>query len=361
MATFQQRGDTWRAIVRRKGFKPKSRTFPTKTAAKTWADRMERELAEQEARGASELDDATVADLVDWYRSYVGKLKRISATQKGNLTRVKEGLGAKFASRLTAADVIEHVRRRRQGEHVNGEGLQIPACSGATMSVELGYLSEMLKVAKSMGKLTLPHDPVAEARPALRLVKLVAKSAKRTRRPTQDELDRLTAHFRAHAWRMKLPMADIVAFAVGTAKRQEEITRLLWADLDEPHRTALLRDAKHPRAKDGNHKRFPLLGDMWALVQSQPRTDKEARIFPYKSDSIGAAFRRACVALKIEDLHFHDLRHEATSRLFEQGYSIEQVAAVTLHESWQELKRYTQLRPESLHRDRAPTFNDDAG
>jgi site-specific recombinase XerD len=45
----------------------------------------------------------------------------------------------------------------------------------------------------------------------------------------------------------------------------------------------------------------------------------------------------------------HDLRHEATSRLFEHGYSIEQVAMVTLHESWSELKRYTQIKPESLH------------
>ena len=51
-----------------------------------------------------------------------------------------------------------------------------------------------------------------------------------------------------------------------------------------------------------------------------------------------------------DNRHF-DLRHEATSRLFEQGYSIEQVSAVTLHQSWQELKRYTQLRPESLHRE----------
>ncbi|KRC35108.1 MULTISPECIES: site-specific integrase [unclassified Lysobacter] len=349
MATFQQRGDKWRAIVRRKGFKPKSRTFPTKTAAKIWAERIERELAEQEARGTSELDGATVADLIDWYRDYVGKLKRISPTQKGNLTRVKEGLGAKVASRLVAADVIEHVRRRRQGEHVNSAGKQIPACSGATMNVELGYLSEMLKVAKSMGKLTLPHDPIAEARPALRLVKLVAKPIRRTRRPTQDELDRLKAHFKANEWRMKIPMVDIIDFAVGTAKRQEEITRLLREDLDAETRTALLRDAKHPRAKEGNHKRFPLLGEMWGLVERQPQTSP--RIFPYKPDSIGTAFRRGCVALGIQDLHFHDLRHEATSRLFEQGYGIEQVATVTLHESWQELKRYTQIRPESLHRD----------
>jgi site-specific recombinase XerD len=53
----------------------------------------------------------------------------------------------------------------------------------------------------------------------------------------------------------------------------------------------------------------------------------------------------------MDDLHFHDLRHEATSRLFEQGYQIQEVAIVTGHQSWDMLKRYTQLRPESLHRD----------
>lgn len=351
VATFQQRGERWRAIVRRKGFKPKSRTFPTKTAARIWADRIERELAEQEARGVAEHDGATVAELVDWYQGYVRGLKTVSLTQKGNLTRIKEGLGVKIASKLTSGDVIEHVRRRRQGLHRNKDGLVIPACGGATMSVELGYLSEMLKVAKSVGKLTLPHDPVAEARPALRLVKLVTKSKKRDRRPTADELSRLKAHFEANRWRMQIPMADIVDFAIGTAKRESEITRLLWDDLDKATRSLLLRDAKHPRSKQGNHKRFPLLTGMWDLVEQQPKDSDEKRIFPYKADSIGAAFRRACSALKIDDLHFHDLRHEATSRLFEQGYSIEQVATVTLHESWQELKRYTQLRPESLHRD----------
>ncbi|MBX9400211.1 tyrosine-type recombinase/integrase [Lysobacter sp. BMK333-48F3] len=74
-------------------------------------------------------------------------------------------------------------------------------------------------------------------------------------------------------------------------------------------------------------------------------------MFPYNSKSIGTAFRRNCVALGIKNPTFHDLRHEATPRLFEQGYSIEQVAAVTLHRSWEELKRHTQLRPETLHRD----------
>jgi site-specific recombinase XerD len=58
--------------------------------------------------------------------------------------------------------------------------------------------------------------------------------------------------------------------------------------------------------------------------------------------------------LKIEDLHFHDLRHEGTSRLFEAGFSIQQVALVTGHKDWKMLRRYTHLKPETLHA--APNF-----
>ena len=81
-------------------------------------------------------------------------------------------------------------------------------------------------------------------------------------------------------------------------------------------------------------------------MQAQPRGG--AYIFPYDPRSVGAAFTRACHVLGINDLRFHDLRHEATSRLFERGYQIHEVAQFTLHESWNELKRYTNLKPENL-------------
>ena len=61
------------------------------------------------------------------------------------------------------------------------------------------------------------------------------------------------------------------------------------------------------------------------------------------------SFRRQCRDLKIDDLHFHDLRHEGTSRLFEMGFTIEQVALVTGHKDWKMLRRYTHLKPEMLH------------
>jgi site-specific recombinase XerD len=53
--------------------------------------------------------------------------------------------------------------------------------------------------------------------------------------------------------------------------------------------------------------------------------------------------------LSIPNLHFHDLRHEGTSRLFEEGFEIQQVALVTGHKDWRHLRRYTNLRPEDLH------------
>lgn len=83
--------------------------------------------------------------------------------------------------------------------------------------------------------------------------------------------------------------------------------------------------------------------EAWAIIRRQPRTSQY--IFPYNPRSIQAAFTRACQILGIVDYHFHDNRHEATSRLFERGYEIHEVALFTLHESWNDLKRYANLRP----------------
>lgn len=116
----------------------------------------------------------------------------------------------------------------------------------------------------------------------------------------------------------------------------------------------LIRDRKDPRRKAGNHQRIPLLSvsgyDPCALIEEQRvPVGGRGRIFPYNGRSIGTAFRRGCRTLGIEDLHFHDLRHEATSRLFEAGFSIEQVALVTGQKDWKMLRRYTHIRPEGLH------------
>ncbi|MFZ1885080.1 MAG: site-specific integrase [Rhodoplanes sp.] len=165
---------------------------------------------------------------------------------------------------------------------------------------------------------------------------LVGKGDERNRRPTQDELDRLIAAFDLNP-RQQIPLGRIVRFAVATAMRQDEICRIGWADIDRDNKMLLIRDRKDPRRKNGNDQRIPLLDvsgyDAWTIIEEQRKftAGSAGRIFPYNGRSVGTAFRRQCRELKIKDLHFHDLRHEATSRLFEAGFSIEQVALVAGH------------------------------
>jgi integrase len=137
--------------------------------------------------------------------------------------------------------------------------------------------------------------------------------------------------------------------------RLEEICKARWSDLEPRARVLLIRDRKDPRNKKGNNQRIPLFAatgyDAWAIVEEQRamRSNDDDRIFPFDHRSVGTAFHRGCAHLNIHNLHFHDLRHEGTSRLFEAGFTIDQVALVTGHKDWKMQKRYTHLKPEALH------------
>ena len=133
--------------------------------------------------------------------------------------------------------------------------------------------------------------------------------------------------------------------------RLDEICRAECRDFDPNNKTLLIRDRKDPRKKSGNSQRIPLLDvsgyDAVGIIEERLSFASmgSSRIFPYNGRSVGTAFRRQCRALNIDDLHFHDLRHEGTSRLFEAGFSIEQVSLVTGHKDWKMLRRYTHLKP----------------
>jgi len=202
---------------------------------------------------------------------------------------------------------------------------------------------------------TRKQSVIVLARIALARLGLVGQGNERDRRPTQDELDSLVAAFEDQ----KIPVGRVIRSAVATATRQDEISRIEWADFDPQKKMLLIRDRKDPRRKSGNIQRIPLLDvtgyDACAIIEEQRYCvgGDRGRIFPYNGKSVGTAFRRQCCNLKIEDLHFHDLRHEGTSRLFEAGFSIEQVSLVTGHKDWKMLRRYTHLKPEALHNARA--------
>src|SRR5262249_8321821 len=204
------------------------------------------------------------------------------------------------------------------------------------------HLSNIFTVARPAWSYPLARAAFDDALTVLSKLGLIRKAIERTRRPTLEELDRLMEHFgriRNHR-PSSIPMQKIVLFALFSTRRQEEITLLRWEDLDDDR--ILVRDMKHPGDKIGNNVYCELPSAAIEIVRSMPRTDD--RIFPYSTDAISAAFTRACQFLGIEDLRFHDLRHEGISRLFEMGRTIPQAAAVSGHRSWTSLKPYTHIR-----------------
>ena len=115
-------------------------------------------------------------------------------------------------------------------------------------------------------------EVVQEARNACGELRLIGKPRRRTRRPTADELARLKAYFAGRDRRAEIPTEAVMEFAIASARREAEICRLEWRDNDAIGRTGLVRDAKHPTDKDGNHRRFKYTPEAWAIVQKQPRT-----------------------------------------------------------------------------------------
>jgi integrase len=162
-----------------------------------------------------------------------------------------------------------------------------------------------------MWKYPLDRQAMDDALNVLRKMGIISKSDERDRRPTLDEIDKFMIHFGVVKKRRpgSIPMQKIIAFAIFSTRRQEEISRMARVDL-EPGRI-LVRDMKHPGEKAGNDTWCDLVPEAERIIQSMPEVAPE--IFPASADAISAAFTRACKLLGIDDLHFHDLRHDGIS------------------------------------------------
>lgn len=324
MASIVKIGKRWRALIRRRGHKSICKTHPTKAAAEAWARAVEAQL--DQGRPVVAATGLTVASLIQRYRDLRETVRPILDTSNEHyiLKHLEAGLGSIAVSSLTTDDLVNWCRKRRE----EGAGPY-------TLNIEISKLGTVMRYAAD----DLP-DVVGKARPRLAYLGLIGGGGRRERRPTEDELNRIL---------QALPVryAEATRFAVATAMRRSEICSLRWSDVDEVSRLVLIRDRKHPRRKQGNDEWVPLLGVAWDILQRQPRDDE--RIFPLHPQTLSKTFKAVCDRLSIPDLHFHDLRHEGTSRLFEQGFQIHEVSLVTGHKDWRHLRRYTQLRPEDLH------------
>jgi integrase len=306
-----------------------NRTFDRRQAALVWLEKRERELNQPGGLDKARHQAVTLGMAID---RYISESEKQMGRTKAQVLRTIQGMtiANKPISTITSADLVAMLR-------------EIDA-QPSTRGNYLSHISTIFALARPAWGYDAEHSTAKDAASSAKRLGITAKSKHRSRRPTLDELDRLMDHFQDRETRRPamMPMTKIIVFALFSARRQEEITRIRWDDLDPAHSRILVRDMKNPGEKLGNDVWCDLPEPALKLILSMPRTDRE--IFPYTTDAISANFTRACQLLGIEDLVFHDLRHEAASRLFEMGLNIPHVAAVTGHRSWQSLKRYTHLR-----------------
>lgn len=330
MATFRKRGPyQWQAQVRKKGHPLQSKTFDTRAAAETWACAIEVEMDKGVFVSRAEAESTTLKELLERYLTEVTPLKKGAAPETIRLRAfMKHPLARRFVAGIRGVDIARYRDER------------LRKVSSATVKRDLVILGHVFEVARKEWGIHI-HNPVRD-------IKLPANGRARDRRlqPGQDgkegEEDRLVKACRKARNPFLVP---IVRLALETAMRQGELICLRWEHIDLTRRIAHL-----PDTKNGESRTVPLSTTAINVLRSLPRS-LHGQVFPcLTTEAIKRSYIRAVRRAGIEDLRFHDLRHEATTRLFEKGLNIMEVASITGHKDLRMLRRYTHLKAEDLAR-----------
>ncbi len=308
-----------------------TRTFERKAAASAWIDKTEEALLNPRALDEVRQDDPPLRSVIERYMAESKKAMGRTKKQVLNTLKDEHEIADMLCSAISSADITSlatDLGRTRQP---------------ATVANYLSHLGAVFAIARAAWRYPLDPAVMKDGHLVAQKLGLTGKGKERDRRPTLAELNIILTHYQAREREVEmLPMTKIVPFAIFSTRRQEEIVSIRWPDLDEEHNRVLIRDMKNPTEKVGNNVWVDIPPEAMKIIKSMPRV--EDRIFPYTTDAVSASFTRACQFLGIEDLHFHDLRHDGISRLFELGNNIPHVATVSGHRSWQSLKRYTHIR-----------------
>lgn len=380
MAAFTQReSGRWQAKVRRDGWPVQSKTFRTRADAEAWARTVEREMDVDAFINRDDAEKTTFAKAAERYARYVLPSKRGKDQDGYVLKKVVKAFGAYSLASITPARLSEYRDNR------------LKAVSPQTVIHELGMVSRIFKAAAMDWGIALPKgNPIA-------LVRKPALSNDRERRlEGKEEALLMTALQQCgNIW----PHTAAV-LAIETAGRQSELLALQWEEIDLKRRVARLRGKEGGITKNGDtYRDIPLTKTAAALLEALPIKTK-GKVFPISQNALQMAWGRSLARARkthvhqilrgmltdngmeqdaqdreiraliykkrapeeitlelmavieaddkvLVDLHFHDLRHEATSRLAEK-LAMHELMKVTGHKSTRMLGRYYHPRAADL-------------
>ena len=337
MATITKTpSNTWKAMIRKRGWPTTIKTFRTKRDAQDWARRTEDEMVRGVYIDRAGSDRLLLTHALDRYLREVSSTKRATTSnaERHKAKALKESLGAYSLAAITP-DLVAKYRDERLA---TGK-------SNNTVRLELALLSHLFTIAIKEWRVGLFYNPVANIRKP-------APGKGRDRRLKAEEEKDLFQACDKHSNPMLGWMARIALY---TGMRAGEIKSLTRSQVDLEKRTVLLTETKNgssrtvPLTRQAteafwaalNHPVRPLDTDL--IFWGEPGRDGIRRPYEFRP-----AWHRTLKKAGIEGLRFHDLRHEAVSRLVEAGLGDQEVSAISGHKSMQMLKRYTHLRAEDL-------------
>ena len=319
MATISKRGGSWQVQIRRTGFRQVTRTFGTRAEADLWSRQIEGRIAGDDWTDRSEAKRTTLAEAL---RRYEAERTPGKKGAKQEHRRIMTWLEHDLARRTLASVRSQDIAEWRTSMVAAGK-------APTTIKNAITIISQVFELARTEWGIEGITNPV-------RGVRMPKGRPGRDRRLEPDEEPRLLDACRDKG------IDGAFVWAIETAMRQGEMLSLRWSDVRGA--VAYVRDSKTGRARS-----VPLSTRAKAVLDALPTPlDRQARIFPWTPHSLDYRFRTACQVAGIAGLRWHDLRHEAVSRLFERGLDALEVASISGHRTLAMLSRYTHHRAERL-------------
>lgn len=359
MATIRQaQSGWWQAIIRRKGYPAQSMTFEKKAKAEEWARDVEGEMDKGRFVSRREAESTTLKEALERYEREVTPKKRGADQEK---YRIRALVATDLAKRTLAGVRGAEVARFRDDEAARG-------LAPSSIMKSLALLSHLFETARKEWSIEVDN-------PVKKIGKPKVDNARERRLSAEEERYLLAAldepgdavktekGDRRNEWTPK-----IARFAIETAARQSEILSLDWKDVDLERRVIRLRGAGGGKLKnDDRFRDVPLSTAAAALLRGDETVKRlrRGKVFSTTASALKQSFTRAVARGRrlylvdcekagsepeigfLEDLTFHDLRHEATSRLAEK-LQMHELMKVTGHKDTRMLARYYHPRAEDL-------------
>jgi integrase len=258
--------------------------------------------------------------LVERYRDTVSPRKRTHVAERVVLNAfLRHPICRRSTAEVTTAHFAAYLDER------------LKELKPASVKRALVPIRNLFEVARIEWGLPLRENPLSR-------LKLEASDQRRERRLRSGEHDRLLVSARQCRNRL---IAPIITLALETAMRRGEILAIKKEHFDAAKRTLLI-----PESKNGRARTIPL--SITAVELLSAHVIEGGRLFPISANAFRLAWERVKRRAGIEDFHFHDLRHEAISRLFEKGLSVPEVALISGHRDLRMLLRYTHPMTEGI-------------